>query len=303
MAADEVRGKLGRVGVWLMDVLMERDTTLRVERAQVARIEELGYRSFWFHEGVGGRDAFAHAAILLSATDRIVIAPGIATIAARHPGAMHGAAATLAEAFPGRFLLGMGAGWAPRAATRMTEYLDAMDVAATEQRMPSVPPLDTPYLRVLAALGPRMLRMARDRGDGAHPFAAPVEHTAAARAALGPDRLLIPEQAVAFDVDPARARSAARAAVARGLAIANSPYTANLRRLGYDDHDFADGGSDRLVDAKIARGDAEMIAAHVRRQFDAGADHVLLHPLGSDLKFAVDVLEHLAPALLEPQIR
>jgi probable F420-dependent oxidoreductase len=276
---------------------MERDTTIQTEREQVARIEELGYGSFWFHEGVGGRDAFAHAAILLAATERIVIAPGIATIGARPAAAMHGAAATLAEAFPGRFVLGVGAGRAPRAASRMAEYLDGLDTARVTDRMPSVPPLDTPYLRVSAALGPRMLQLARERGDGAHPFAAPVEHTAVARAALGPDRLLIPEQPVAFDEDPARARVVARASVARGLAFPNSPYTANLRRLGYGDGDFADGGSDRLVDAKVAWGDVEMVAAHVRRQFEAGADHVLLHPIAPDMTSAVDVLERLAPAL------
>jgi probable F420-dependent oxidoreductase len=180
----------------------------------------------------------------------------------------------------------------------MAEYLDGMDTARVAERIPSIPPLDTPYLRVLAALGPRMLQMARDRSDGAHPYSAPVEHTAVARAALGPDRLLIPEQPGAFDAEPARARAVARASVARGLAVPNSPYTANLRRLGYDESDFADGGSDRLIDAKVAWGDEDMVAAHVRRQLEAGADHVLIHPLAADMTSAVDVLERLAPALV-----
>lgn len=299
MAIEEgTRRALGRVGVWLIDVLMERATSVRVEREQVARIEEMGYGSFWFHEGIGGRDALAHAAVLLAATRRIVVGTGIANIGARHPAALHGGAATLAEAFPGRFVLGIGAGWGPRPRTRLAAYLDGMDADHVEGPVAGLPRIDVPYPRVLAALGPRMLEVARDRADGAHPFSAPLEHTAVARRALGPEKLLIPEQTISFDADPAKARAAAAAYVAWGLRIPGSPYTANLRRLGYGERDLADGGSDRLVDAKVAWGDAEMVAAHVRRQLDAGADHVLLHPLAPDLRSAVDVLERLAPALL-----
>lgn len=108
----------------------------------------------------------------------------------------------------------------------------------------------------------------------------------------------MPEQSVVFDRDPERARAAARESVARHISYPGSPYTANLRRLGYGDEDFSGGGSDRLVNDRIAWGDAEMVAARVREQFDAGADYVLVHPLAPTMAAAVDALEQLAPALL-----
>jgi probable F420-dependent oxidoreductase len=180
----------------------------------------------------------------------------------------------------------------------MSEYLDAMDAATGEVARPQMRAPATPFPRVLAALGPKMLELSRDRADGAHPFAATVAHTALARRVLGPDRLLMPEQTVAFDRDLARARAAARESVARHISYPGSPYTANLRRLGYGDEDFSGGGSERLVNDRIAWGDGDMVAARVREQLNAGADHVLVHPLAPDLPAAVDVLEELAPVLL-----
>jgi probable F420-dependent oxidoreductase len=148
---------------------------------------------------------------------------------------------------------------------------------------------------VLSALGPNMLALARDHADGTHPFSVPVEHTALARKVLGPDKLLIPEQAVFLEPDPAHARATARAYLAAGSA--HSAYRRNWRRLGYSDAEFAEGGTDRLVDARLAWGDEAAVARRLGEHLDAGADSVLVHPLARDVTGAVDQLAVLAPAL------
>jgi probable F420-dependent oxidoreductase len=140
-----------------------------------------------------------------------------------------------------------------------------------------------------------MLALARDRADGAHPYFVPVEHTPVARQILGPDRLLIPEQALVLSSDAEQARSVARGHMTSYLRLPN--YVNNLRRLGYSDEDVAGSGSDRLVDALVVWGDEERVANRVREHLDGGADHVLLQPLG-DLDSAMAQLERLAPAVL-----
>jgi probable F420-dependent oxidoreductase len=295
---ERTRDRLGPVGVWLGGPAF---ATARAEewRRAVRRIEQLGYGSLWGPEGIGGKDAFAQVGVQLAASDRLTIGTGIANIWARHPATMQAGAATLAEAYPGRFVLGVGVSLPAlveasgqeygRPLARMRDYLDRMDAAAD-----AMPPPET-FARVLAALGPRMLEVARDRADGVHSFSAPVEHTATARQVLGPDRLLIPEQAILVETNPDQARAAVRNY--RGAVRLDSPYTRNCVRFGYGDDDFADGGSDRLIDALTAWGKPADIAARIQDQFDAGADHVLVHPLGPNLDAALTQLEQLAPAL------
>jgi probable F420-dependent oxidoreductase len=157
----------------------------------------------------------------------------------------------------------------------MVDYLDAMDASEFWGAPAAVAPR-----RVLAALGPRMLRLAAERGVGAHTYFVPVEHSAVARTMLGDDALLAPAQAAVFESDPSVARQIARNFMARYLALPN--YTNNLRRLGWGDGDLADGGSDRLVDAIVAWGSLEQIAARVQAHLDAGADHVCVQVLASD---------------------
>ncbi len=225
---------------------------------------------------------------------------------------MHAGAATLAEAYPGRFVLGVGVshrglvelvgGDYRRPVDHMRGYLDDMDAARPRSLEPP-----QPFVRVLAALGPKMLDLARDRTDGALPFLVPVEHTERARQALGPDRLLVTHQAVVLERDPAAARAIVRANFG-SLGDPSSVYARNLARLGYGPDHLADGLSDRLVDALVARGDEAAIARRVRHHIDAGADHVLIHPLTSenvltrptpeDALVAAQTLEHLAPALI-----
>ncbi|MCU1462903.1 MAG: class F420-dependent oxidoreductase [Acidimicrobiales bacterium] len=274
--------ELGRVGIWT-GVL---DAVPSVEAQRIAgRLEELGFPTLWIPETVG-RDPFVTAALLLSATTGLTIATGIANIYARDAVTMANTQRTLDEAFPGRFLLGLGVSHHhlvdrvrhhdySRPYSRMVEYLDAMEGAiflavGPEQRPPTV----------LAALGPKMLQLAGERAGGAHPYFVPVEHTARARQILGPGPILAPEQMVVLDTDRARARETARKGMAVYLRAPN--YVNNLERFGFTDDDVADGGSDRLVDAIVACGDVDAARARVDQHFDAGASHVCVQVLQDD---------------------
>lgn len=270
---------IGRVGVWygMIDALGTPDA-----RRCVARLDELGFGALWLAEAVG-RDPFVMSAHLLAASERIVLATGIANVYARDPMTMHAAQQTLAEAYPGRFLLGLGVShghlvsavrghdWT-KPYSYMREYLDRMDAALYLAPKPAPEPG-----RVLAALGPKMLRLAAERANGAHPYFVTPEHTRIARETMGPDALLAPEQMVVFATDPEEGRRIARTATHIYLGAPN--YTNNLRRLGFDDGDFADAGSDRLVDAIVAWGDDDAIAERIAGHHAAGADHVCVQIL------------------------
>ncbi len=270
---DALRAALGPVGVWSFAL---QTHPAAIEQAAAATYEDLGYRAAWFPESIGSKEAFSHAALLLAGSPRVVVATGIANLYARDAAAMVAGARTLADAYPGRFVLGIGVSHAPSVAKRggmygrpietMTAYLDAMDAADWVGPAVERPPL------VLAALGPRMLELAAQRADGAHPYFVPVEHTKVARERLGPDPVLAVEMTAVLETDRSRSREVARAFAGRYLASAN--YANNLLRLGWSDADVAGTGSDRLIDAVVAQGDAAAIAARVREHLDAGADHV-----------------------------
>jgi probable F420-dependent oxidoreductase len=299
MSAEELRDRIGRVGVWLGPIALE---PAEKERAAVARIEQLGYGAAWFGEAPTNREAMSHAAILLQATERLLVATGIANIWARDAVAAINGANTLNEAYQERFLLGLGVSHAPAVQSRgheygkpltaMSRYLDAID-----EHTYSAPGPEHPSPIVLAALRPRMLGLARDRTAGAHPYFVPPAHTIQARATLGPRPLLAPEQVVVLETDPARAREIGRRHMSPYLRLPN--YLNNLRTLGYDDADFADGGSERLVDAIVAWGDEEAITGRVREHLDAGADHVAVQSYAENGDAALEQLERLAPTLLE----
>ncbi|WP_433680709.1 TIGR03620 family F420-dependent LLM class oxidoreductase [Nocardia sp. CA-119907] len=282
-----VEHELGRVGIWTF--AFDGQPVGRVRDA-AAEIEELGYGALWFGEGFG-RDAVGQAWLLLGATERIVVAAGIANVALRDPMAMATAERALGEAFRGRYLLGLGgqrvggrpieaggytipSGGKPLALMR--GYLDAMD--AVPQYVPTPDPAPR---RVLAALGPKMLALAAERTWGAHPFHAPVEHTADARRIIGPAAFLGVEQVVVLDTDRARAREVARAHIAGYLESAPHQ-VANLRRCGFGDEDIVGGPSARLVDSVVAYGDVDVIGERIRQHVDAGADHVCLQVLTAD---------------------
>jgi probable F420-dependent oxidoreductase len=291
---------LGRVGLWTFNLDLQPASQAQDTAAE---LEALGYGAIWLPEAVG-RDPFVHSTLLLAATERLVLATGIASIWARDALAMTAAQLTVCEAFPGRFLLGLGVSHQPmvdhvrgqhydRPLTKMRGYLDAMDSAIFMAARPT----DEPR-RVLAALGPKMLELAAERALGAHPYFVTLEHTPMAREALGDGPMLCPEQAVVLSTDASEARSIARRHMATYLGLPN--YTNNLRRLGWGDDDLADGGSDALVDAVVAWGDESAIADRVRAHLDAGADHVAVQVLGRDAVAApIEEWRTLAPVLLD----
>jgi probable F420-dependent oxidoreductase len=294
-----LRDRIGRVGVWLGSIALE---PAKEERAAIARIEQLGYGVAWFGEGAANRESLSHGALLLEASERLVIATGIANIWARDASAAINGANTLNEAYEERFLLGLGVSHAPSVNARGHEYakpLSAMRryLEAIDQHTYGAPGPEHPSPVVLAALRPKMLELARERTAGAHPYFVPPSHTAKARAILGPGPLLAPEQVVVLETDPIRARDIGRQHMASYLRLPN--YVNNLRALGYGDADFAGGGSERLVDAIVAWGNVEAIAGRVREHLDAGADHVAIQAYAENANAALAQLERLAPTLHE----
>ncbi len=258
---------LGRFGIW---------TALRAigeENAGAAAqlIEQLGFGTVW----LGGSPQVPALRPFLAATERLVAATGILNVWASDPAQVAEDFTALSEEFPGRVLLGIGIGHPEaqgeyaRPLSAMRAFLDALDAAPTP-----VPP-DT---RCLAALGPRMLALCAERSLGSHTYFVGVEHTRAARTALGPGALLAPELACVLDEDVTSARETARRYAKLYLGLSN--YTNALLRSGYTEDDIADGGSDRLIDAVVPHGDAAAIAAAASEHVAAGANHVCLQTVG-----------------------
>ena len=289
---------IGRVGIWYGGI----DALPTPEAQRAAQVvEELGYGALWVAEAVG-RDPFVSAAVLLSATTTLPIATGIANIYARDPMTMAAGQKTLAEAFPGRFLLGMGVSHGHLVAgvrkhdyskpySYMVQYLDRMDKALFMARA-----AEDDGGRLLAALGPKMLELSATRANGSHPYFTTPEHTAIARETMGPDALLAPEQMVVLETDPVEARRIARAGMKIYLGLPN--YFNNLVRLGFTEDDRVDGGSDRLVDAIVAWGTEDQIAERVAQHHAAGADHVCVQVLQDGAAMPDQQWRRLAPVLL-----
>ncbi len=276
------RSRLGRIGLWTS--ALDRSPATLVRDA-VAEIEDLGYGALWVGEAIR-REAFANASLLLSASSSLVVATGIANIWVRDANAMSAGQHTLAEAWDGRFLLGIGVSHEPLVTPRghryerplqaMRRYLDEMDKAPFDAPLPAL----ENTLRVLGALGPRMLELSAEKADGAHPYLVPPDHSQFAREILGTGPLLCPEVAVIIEPDKAKARLVARRYLHSYLNLVN--YRQNLARFGYDEGDFTDGGSDRLIDALIGWGDVETAATKVFQHLEAGADHVAVQVLSQD---------------------
>lgn len=269
---------IGRVGIWTGQI--DAIPTVQV-RDLVQELEGMGWPCLWRPEA-SGRDALVSAAHMLDATSILRIATGIAQIHARHPHTTRAAQKTLHEASGGRFLLGLGVSHAPfiegsRKLEYRTPYSDMVAYleAMAEAPFTAVAADDDPPT-VLAALGPKMLRLAASAAQGAHPYFSPVEHTAFARETMGAGPLLAPEQMVVLDTDRDRARALAIQHMSRYLRLPN--YTNNLLRHGFTEGDLA-GPSQRLVDAIVVCGDVEAVVARVRQHHDAGADHVCIQVL------------------------
>jgi probable F420-dependent oxidoreductase len=271
---------LGQKGVfWFTDALT---STQLVELAQ--HTEELGYTALWYPEALG-YESFSLGSFLLSHTDKLIVASGIANIYARDAAATKQGQHTLAKLYGGRFLLGLGVSHVPLVQARghqyrqpvatMRAYLGDMDKAVG-----IAPSLDEPPPIVLAALGPQMTALGSRRTNGVFPYNITPEHTARARAIIGPDKWLCVEQKVLLVTDPSKAREVARQAMAFYLPLPN--YRNNWKRLGFSDEDLAGGGSDRFLDAMVASGNEAAVRQRIQAHFDAGASHVCIHPLNPD---------------------
>lgn len=286
-------------GVWFYPDGLTSDETVDFAK----RLEEMGYSALWLPDA-GGRDVFALAARLLDHTDRLVIATGVANVYARDPLAMKSAQLTLAEQSGGRFLLGIGISHQllvedvrghvyGKPVTTMRAYLEGMKAA----QYGGFPPAEEPPT-VLAALGPKMLELARDEAEGAHPYMVTPEHTRNARGILGPQKLLCTEQKVLFEADRTKAFEIARASAAISMGLMLPNYQKNLIRLGFEAKDFEGGVSDRVIEAVVAMGDAAALNARVDAHLEAGANHVCIHPLHpeGESKPYWPAIEALAPA-------
>jgi probable F420-dependent oxidoreductase len=255
---------LGTFGVWTFDF---EGQPAALMRDSVQELEALGWPAVWVPE-VGGREAFSLAGFLLAATRRMSVVNGIASVSAREAVATKGGGVLLADAYPGRHVLGLGFGPKRDGAKplhAMAEHLDALDGAEGVRR-------------ILAAYGPKMLELARDRSAGAHTYKVNVAHTLQAREILGPDAFLGVEHAVLLETDPDRARTAAREHLVPYLA---QPYNlAKFRRLGYTEDDLAHGASDRFVDDLVFWGDLDTVVDRLHTHLEAGADHVAVQVIG-----------------------
>ncbi|MFJ9924525.1 probable F420-dependent oxidoreductase, MSMEG_4141 family [Streptomyces misionensis] len=260
-----LKQRIGRYGVWDVALRAEEPDRRAEQDEAAAELEELGYGAIW----LGGNSTAANAAPLIGATGRITVGTSIQSVWQREAAETAADFAELESAHPGRFVLGLGVSHGPmvqgyqRPYAAMVGYLDELDKAGL--------PADR---RVLAALGPKMLKLSGDRAAGAIPYLVTPEHTAKAREILGERPLLAPELKVVLEADPARAREIARAYLSRYLKLPN--YTNNFLRLGFTEADVADGGSDQLIDAVFAWGDDARVRERVDAFHEAGADHVAL---------------------------
>jgi probable F420-dependent oxidoreductase len=287
---------IGRVGLWTG--VIDQYPTSRV-RDVVQEVESIGWPCVWRPEA-SGRDAFVSCATMLEATTRLRVATGIAQIHARHPHTTRAGQKTLHESSGGRFLLGLGVSHAPfiegsRGLPYRTPYTDMVDYLAAMESAPftAIAADDEPPT-VLAALGPKMLKLSATAAQGAHPYFATPEHTAYARDILGAGPLLAPEQMVAIDTDVSRAREMAKTHMVRYLRLPN--YTNNLLRLGFTEADVA-GPTDRLVDAVVACGPIDVALERVAAQHAAGADHVAIQVLSNNNEIPMQQWHDLAEAL------
>ncbi|WP_411148567.1 LLM class F420-dependent oxidoreductase [Streptomyces sp. A30] len=269
--SDALKETIGRYGIWSAGLRSE-DPARRGELTEAAaELEELGYGAVW----LGGNSSAAHAVPLIEATSTLTVGTSIQSIWEHEPADSAASFAELEAAHPGRFLLGLGVSHAVladqyrRPYSALVAYLDAQDEAAAPANR-----------RLLAALGPKTLELARDRSAGSIPYLVTPEHTAYAREILGEAPLLAPELGVVLESDPARARALARGFLAMYLTLPN--YTNNFLRHGFTEDDLADDGSDRLIDALFAWGDETTIRTRIDAFFEAGADHVALQVVNGE---------------------
>jgi probable F420-dependent oxidoreductase len=268
--------QLGRLGVWYPIDRLDAAGIKRLLRT----IEDLGYSTFWYPEALG-YESLSIASFMLANTERLIIGSSIANIYARDPFTARRGLRTLSGLYEDRFILGLGVSHAPMVERRghaydkpvptMRRYLDGLYGNASDAA-------DWPLM--IAALGPLMLKLAGERTAGALPYNVTPKHTREARAALGPDKLLVVEQKVCLETDSATARGLARQGLHHYMAMTN--YRNNWLRIGFTEADFADGGSDKFIDAMVLWGDAATIGRGLSAHLQAGADQVCIQPVHAE---------------------
>jgi probable F420-dependent oxidoreductase len=265
--------QLGKLGVWYPIDRLDAAGIRRLMRA----VEDLGYSTFWYPEALG-YESLSIASFMLANTERLIIGSSIANIYARDPYTARRGLRTLSSLYDDRFILGLGVSHAPMVERRghaydkpvptMRRYLDGLYGNASDAA-------DWPLM--IAALGPLMLKLAGERTAGALPYNVTPKHTREARAALGPDKLLVVEQKVCLETDSATARGLARQGLHHYMAMTN--YRNNWLRIGFTEADLAEGGSDKFIDAMVLWGDAATIARGLAAHVQAGADQVCIQPV------------------------
>ena len=291
---------LGKVGIWSA-------APARMSAAEtkefVLELEDLGYPTLWYPESVGAKESIGLGALLLSWAERMKMASGIANIAARDPMAMATGARMLTDAFPGRFVLGIGASTDlslpqrgheyAKPYTRVVNYLDGME--AFEHQTPD--PAE-PVSLILAAMGPRMLKLAAERSLGAHPSFTPVKHTAFARETMGEGPILAPE--LPFLVCDSRDEAREIGGYHMEYYLTRKPYMQNMERLGFTEADMQGSGSDELFDSIVAWGSVDAVRQRVVEHLEAGATHVCIEPLTPTKSHTgIDQIREVTPAMLE----
>ncbi len=299
-----MRSRIGTWGAWVGALTA---VPAAIGRPTAAAVEAAGYSCLWYPEGMGVRESFSNGAVLLGATERILVASGIANVWARDAVSSASASRTLNDSFDNRFLLGLGVSHPPQVdprglttylkpVSKMREYLQQIAIDQFDSPDGDADAATPPVHTIIAALRPPMLEVARDLSLGAHPYLVPVEHTVRAREIMGADPIIAVEHKAIIESDPAKARERARAAIGWYLEIDN--YRKNLLWMGFTDADIGNGGSDRLIDALVAHGDAETVVAKLREHLVAGADHVAVQALGDESDpTGIKMLEQLAPLL------
>lgn len=301
MAASTFASRMGKLGAFAFTDLMSA-----AEAAQFAqRVEEWGYRTLWVPDVSAGRDGLVHCAWMLANTRELNMAAGIINIYSRDHIAMAGGQIALAEQSGNRFLLGLGVShpelveqlrgdtYSRQPVATMKAYREAMGRFRQDS---TVQPSEKPPT-VLAALGPKMIELSASHADGAYTNNSTPEHTAMARQILGPDKLLCVNLLATLEADPATARETGRNALSWNLTFPN--YRNHWKRFGFEDDDFDNGGSDRLIDSIVAWGGEKSIRQRVEEHWHAGADHVCifgLNPAGAYVNPEEGPLAVLAPA-------
>jgi probable F420-dependent oxidoreductase len=268
--------QVGRLGVWYPVDRLDGAGIRRLLRT----VEDLGYSTFWYPEALG-YESLSIASFMLANTTQLIIGSSIANIYARDPFTARRGLRTLSSLYDDRFILGLGVSHAPMV-ERVRGHVYDKPVPTMRRYLDGLyedPSNAAEWPVVIAALGPLMLKLAAERTAGAVPYNVTPEHTREARAALGPDKLLVVEQKVCLDTDPV-ARGLARRELHRYMTLTN--YRNNWLRIGFTEADLAEGGSDRFLDAMVLRGDATTIARGLRAHFEAGATQVCIQPIHAE---------------------